>query len=46
MFLKTKNTITRKAIYDIVSKDALNARIEGTNKGKEMSSDFTYSRVK
>ena len=46
VFENKEHDYPQRVIYDIVSKEALNARIEGNNKGKEMSSDFNYSRVK
>jgi hypothetical protein len=46
VFENKEHDYPQRVIYNIVSKDALEARIEGTNNGKEMSSDFTYSRVK
>jgi hypothetical protein len=36
----------QRVIYQIVSKDAVHARIEGIRNGQERGSDFRYSRVK
>ena len=46
VFENKEHDYPQRVIYNIVSKDVLEARIEGTNNGKEMSSDFAYSRVK
>jgi hypothetical protein len=46
VFENKEHDYPQRVIYNIVSKKVLLARIEGTNNGKEMSSDFTYSRVK
>jgi Domain of unknown function (DUF6265) len=46
VFENKEHDYPQRVIYNIVSKEVLKARIEGTNNGKEMSSDFTYSRVK
>ena len=35
----------QRIIYQLVSKDAVHARIEGTRNGQERGSDFRYSRV-
>lgn len=36
----------QRVIYDLVSANELRARIEGSKGGKEMGSDFNYSRMK
>jgi hypothetical protein len=46
VFENKEHDYPQRVIYNIISKEVLEARIEGKNKGKEMSSDFTYSRVK
>jgi hypothetical protein len=36
----------QRVIYELVSANDLRARIEGNKNGKEMASDFNYSRIK
>lgn len=46
IFENKEHDFPQRIIYQLVSKDAVNARIEGTLNGKERGSDFKYSRVK
>jgi hypothetical protein len=46
VFENKAHDFPQRVIYKIVSKDAVNARIEGIRNGQERGSDFRYSRVK
>jgi hypothetical protein len=46
VFENKEHDYPQRVIYKIVSHDSVHARIEGKLKGKEMSSDFYYSRLK
>lgn len=46
IFENKTHDFPQRVIYQIVSKDAMHARIEGTRNGQERGSDFRYSRVK
>jgi hypothetical protein len=45
-FENKMNEFPQRIIYELVSADSLHARIEGSYKGKETSSDFNFTRVK
>lgn len=46
VFENKAHDFPQRVIYKIVSKDTVNARIEGIRNGQERGSDFRYSRVK
>jgi hypothetical protein len=46
VFENKEHDFPQRIIYNLVSKDAVHARIEGTRNGQERGSDFKYSRVK
>lgn len=46
VFENKEHDYPQRVIYDLVSANDLRARIEGSKGGKEMGSDFNYSRVK
>lgn len=45
VFENKEHDYPQRVIYSILSKDSVHARIEGTKNGKDMSSDFRYTRV-
>ena len=45
IFENKEHDFPQRVIYHLVSKDALHARIEGTKNGKQMGSDFKYTRT-
>lgn len=46
VFENATHDYPQRVIYELVSPSGLRARIEGSKNGKEMGSDFLYSRVK
>lgn len=46
VFENKEHDFPQRIIYQLVSKDAVHARIEGIRNGQERGSDFRYSRVK
>jgi hypothetical protein len=46
VFENKEHDYPQRVIYELVSANNLHARIEGSKNGKEMGSDFNYSRVK
>lgn len=46
IFENKEHDYPQRVIYELASANDLRARIEGSKGGKEMSSDFNYSRVK
>jgi hypothetical protein len=46
VFENKNHDFPQRVIYNLVSKDAVHARIEGVRNGQERGSDFKYSRVK
>lgn len=46
VFENKEHDYPQRVIYNLVSKDTVHARIEGTRNGQERGSDFRYSRVK
>lgn len=46
VFENKEHDFPQRIIYQLVSQDAMRARIEGMLNGKERGSDFVYSRVK
>lgn len=46
VFENKNHDFPQRIIYNLVSKDAVHARIEGMRNGQERGSDFKYSRVK
>lgn len=46
VFENKEHDYPQRVIYDLVSANDLRARIEGSKGGKEMGSDFNYSRVR
>lgn len=46
VFENKEHDFPQRVIYNLVSKDAVHARIEGMRNGQERGSDFKYSRVK
>ena len=46
VFENKEHDYPQRVIYDLVSANDLRARIEGSKGGKEMGSDFNYSRMK
>jgi hypothetical protein len=45
IFENKEHDFPQRVIYNLVSKDAVHARIEGVRNGQERGSDFRYSRV-
>jgi hypothetical protein len=45
VFENKKHDFPQRVIYQLGSNNVLQARIEGTKNGKQMGSDFNYSRV-
>jgi hypothetical protein len=45
VFENKEHDYPQRVIYDLVSTNDLRARIEGSKGGKEMGSDFNYTRV-
>lgn len=46
VFENKEHDYPQRVIYEVGSNTDLRARIEGLNKGKEMGTDFNYTRVK
>ena len=46
VFENREHDYPQRVIYELVSANDLRARIEGSKGGKEMGSDFVYSRLK
>ena len=46
VFENKKHDFPQRIIYNLISRDSIAARIEGTVKGKTQSQDFFYKRVK
>ncbi len=46
VFENKEHDYPQRVIYELVSTNDLRARIEGNKNGKEMGSDFNYSRVR
>jgi hypothetical protein len=46
MFENPYHDYPQRVIYEFVTKDSIHARIEGKKDGKQMTSDYYYSRVK
>ncbi|WP_205507978.1 DUF6265 family protein [Longitalea arenae] len=46
VFENAAHVYPQRVIYELVSASILRARIEGSKNGREMGSDFVYSRVK
>jgi hypothetical protein len=46
VFENKEHDYPQRVIYEMVSTTGLHARIEGNKNGKEMGSDFIYTRVK
>lgn len=46
VFENKEHDFPQRVIYHLVSKDAVDARIEGVRNGQERGFDFKYSRVK
>lgn len=46
IFENKEHDYPQRVIYHFISKDSLQARIEGTKNGKAMGSNFFYSRVR
>ncbi|THU41976.1 hypothetical protein FAM09_07695 [Niastella caeni] len=46
VFENKEHDFPQRVIYDLASANDLRARIEGSKNGKEMGSDFNYTRVK
>src|SRR5687767_6417643 len=46
VFENKEHDFPQRVIYNLVSKDAVHARIEGVRNGQERESDFKYARVK
>jgi hypothetical protein len=46
VFENKAHDFPQRIIYNLVSNDAVHARIEGVRNGQERGSDFKYSRVK
>jgi hypothetical protein len=46
VFENKEHDYPQRVIYELVSANDLRARIEGSKGGKEMGSDFVYSRLK
>jgi hypothetical protein len=46
VFENKEHDFPQRIIYNLVSNDAVHARIEGVRNGQERGSDFRYSRVK
>ena len=46
VFENATHDYPQRVIYHFITKDSVHARIEGTKNGKDMGSDFLYSRVK
>jgi hypothetical protein len=45
VFENKEHDFPQRVIYELVSTTSVHARIEGSKNGKEMGSDFTYTRV-
>jgi hypothetical protein len=45
IFENKEHDFPQRVIYHLVSNNAVHARIEGTKNGKQMGSDFNYSRL-
>lgn len=46
VFENAKHDFPQRVIYRLDSKDALSARIEGRNNGKDMAMDFSMKRIR
>jgi hypothetical protein len=46
VFENKEHDYPQRVIYELVSANELRARIEGSESGKELASDFNYARVK
>jgi hypothetical protein len=46
VFENKEHDYPQRVIYELVSANDLRARIEGNKNGKELASDFNYSRIK